>query len=387
LLADNCNKQADDKKMLELDLALPPFALKRKLFATFNMAKITAVYGASGIGKSSLLQAIAGFNKGAGSICYAGQYWQKLDRQQQNRQQQGPRGGFIPAAKRGIGYVMQESLLFPHLSLLENIEFARHKQSRFSLEEVLELLAITDFAQMPVSLLSGGQQQRVALARALVAAKNFLLFDEPLSALDIKSRDAILVRLSQVLKDKALGGLYVSHGLNELALIADDFCLLDDRGWQIGALNTMLTDPASPLSTAADAEAVVEASYQGFDADEKIVYFTFAGGEFQLTADLNCNASSDVASSGEGKVDETVRLRILAKDVSVCLEAPKKSSILNIFPASITAIKLFDTGRAMLYCDVSGQVMLASISQKSLKLLALNEGSKVFLQVKAVAVV
>lgn len=348
-------------KTIQVDLRLMPESLNKVLIASFDMGKVTAIYGKSGCGKTSLLNAIAGFNLSAGSVFFANRCWQddKL---------------VIKPHHRGIGYVMQDSLLFPHLSVIDNIAFGQHEGSVFKLDEVLDLLSITDFAERPVAVLSGGQQQRVALARALLGAKNFLLLDEPLSAVDVGSRDQILRILRSRLEEKKLGALYVSHSLDELAIIADNFCSFEENELAVKALPDALTDEDALISQGAAAESVIQVSFIDYDEQFGISSLRFAKGVFQVTGNKGF------------EYGEILRLRIHAKDVSLSLKQPESSSILNVFQVEVLHLKALANDRVMVYLGLGENRLLASISRKSAQFLELDAGEHVFAQIKAVAI-
>ena len=188
------------------NLALPLAHFDLEVTATMS-ARVTAIFGPSGAGKTSLLDAIAGLRPlQRGRIT--------LDEVVLSD---------LPARARRIGYVPQETALFPHLSVARNIRYGgRHNE-----EHVVEVLEIAHLLDRGVTALSGGEQKRVALARALLTAPRLLLLDEPLSGLDWPLRDRVMQFLQRVRDDFNVPMLYVTHDESELAAIADEVVRLD----------------------------------------------------------------------------------------------------------------------------------------------------------------
>jgi len=188
------------------DLRIPLAHFDLEVSATMS-ARVTAIFGPSGAGKTSLLDAIAGLRRlQRGRITFDDVVLSDL-----------------PARARRIGYVPQETALFPHLSVERNIRYGgRHNE-----QHVVEVLEIGHLLDRGVTALSGGEQKRVALARALLTAPRLLLLDEPLSGLDRPLRDRVMQFLQRVRDDFNVPMLYVTHDEDELAAIADDVVRLD----------------------------------------------------------------------------------------------------------------------------------------------------------------
>jgi molybdate transport system ATP-binding protein len=188
------------------NLVVPLAHFDLEVTATMS-ARVTAIFGPSGAGKTSLLDAIAGLRTlKSGRITFDDVVLSDL-----------------PARARRIGYVPQETALFPHLSVARNIRYGgRHNE-----EHVIEVLEIGHLLDRGVTALSGGEQKRVALARALVSAPRLLLLDEPLSGLDWPLRDRVMQFLQRVRDDFNVPMLYVTHDEAELAAIADEVVRLE----------------------------------------------------------------------------------------------------------------------------------------------------------------
>ena len=178
-------------------------------------ARVLALVGASGSGKTSLLHAIAGLLRPVrGHIEIAGE-----------RLFDAGRRIDVPTHRRRIGYVFQDGRLFPHLDVRGNLLYAARGDAaaaRAQLDHVVELLALGPLMSRRTVALSGGEIQRIALGRALLSSPRLLLLDEPLSMLDPDRRDELLPYLQRVRDEHALPMIYVSHAADEVARIAQD---------------------------------------------------------------------------------------------------------------------------------------------------------------------
>jgi molybdate transport system ATP-binding protein len=202
---------------LDFDLPLARFALR----VTVRLASpAVAVLGPSGAGKTSLLEAVAGLRRARGRIAVGGDVL--LD---------GARGVALPPERRRVGYVPQDALLFPHLSVERNVRFAARgggADARRFADEAIEVLELAPLLARDPGTLSGGERQRVALARALATRPRLLLLDEPLAALDVELKERILPYLLRVRDAVEIPFLYVTHNVGEALLLAREALLLRD---------------------------------------------------------------------------------------------------------------------------------------------------------------
>lgn len=287
---------------------------------------------------------------------------------------------FLPPQQRALGYVFQEGGLFSHLTVGGNLDFAyrrvptdRRNIRNIRKEEVIDLLSLAPLLDRGIGGLSGGEGQRVALGRALLTCPDLLLLDEPLAALDRSSRRAIMPFLEQLPQRFPLPVLYVTHFLNEAARLADHLVLLD-KGLVTGSgpLAEMLTNPDSPLTREEDAGAVLTAEVAGHDEEFHLTRLEISGGS--------------LLSPDPGLMEaKKVRIRILARDVSLSLEPAAGSSILNILPAEVLDLTLRDPGRILVRLVVGQEILLALVTKKSAAALELGPGRRVFALVKSVA--
>tara|TARA_B100000745_G_C20154332_1_gene395611 strand:+ start:6010 stop:7143 length:1134 start_codon:yes stop_codon:yes gene_type:complete len=335
---------------------------------------VSAIYGPSGSGKTTLLRCIAGLTQAKhGQIYFQGQCWQS-DNQ------------FIPAYKRPIGYVFQEASLFPHLSAQANLNYAikRAGQPQASkqvehakqLNHIIDLLGIGNCLERNPAQLSGGERQRVAIARALLIQPQLLLMDEPLSSLDRQRKKDILPYLQQLKTELDIPIIYVSHSADEIARLADYLVVMSQgKITSHGPLQQVLTQLSPPVNLGDDTGVVLDAEICEIDAKWHLAKAQFEGGLFWLR---------DHGHS----VGEKVRLRILARDVSIALEENHQSSILNILPGTIVQIANDQSpASSLIKIAVGQQSLIAKLTQRSVAQLGLEEGKKVWAQIKSVALI
>ena len=339
---------------LDVDLALPGRG-------------VTALFGHSGSGKTTLLRVLAGLERVAGArVALGDEMWQD-----------DARKVFVPTHERGIGYVFQEASLFPHLSVRANLEFGRKRlkpaERRFDLMAVAELLGIERLLDASPATLSGGERQRAAIARTLLASPRLLLMDEPLAALDMRRKLEILPYLERLHDELALPVVYVSHAADEVARLADHLVVLEEgRVLASGPLAATLARLDLAANFQDDAGVMIETTLQAHDADG-LSHLAFAGGVL-------------LVGRRNAAVGTRVRCRIHARDVSLALERPRGSSITNILPARVDAVGPSGTpGQVLVRLLVGDTALLARITERSRRELAIAPGCALWAQVKAVA--
>ena len=334
---------------------------------TISTQGITALFGSSGSGKTTLLRVIAGLEKTTNSeIVFNGKTWQNAG------------SIFIPAHLREIGYVFQEANLFPHLTVESNLAygFKRQKNERAVVryQDVVELLNLNDFLTRSPQHLSGGQKQRVAIGRALLSQPQLLLMDEPLASLDEASKQEIIPYLEKIHETINIPIIYVSHSVEEIARIADQIVLID-KGAVLaqGEINEMLTREDLPLAHLNEACAVINGWVDSHDDDHHLSYVSV--GDYKLAV-----------SKTTRPINSDVRIRIIARDVSLALEKNFNSTIHNIFPATINKISSsYYPGKLIVQLDTGQFTILSQITKLSSKRLKLKTGQTVWAQVKSAA--
>jgi len=328
---------------------------------------ISALFGHSGSGKTTVLRAIAGLERAPGGVVALGdEVWQD-----------DARGVFVPVHKRAIGYVFQEASLFPHLSVRANLEFGRKRvpvqERRFALEPVTALLGIEGLLERRPDGLSGGERQRVAIARALLASPRLLLMDEPLAALDLRRKLEILPYLERMHGELAIPIVYVSHAPDEVARLTDHLVLLDDgKAVASGPLSETLARVDLPPSFADDAGVVLDTILAGHEEDA-LSRLEFAGGALFV-------------GRRREAVGTHLRCRIHARDVSLALDRPQGTSIVNRLPAVVTAVAATDTpGHVLVQLRMGESPLLARITERSRRELDIAPGLRLWVQIKGVA--
>lgn len=330
---------------------------------------VTALYGHSGSGKTSVLRCLAGLERAPqGMLRVNGAWWQ--DEEQ---------GYFLPTHRRPIGYVFQEPSLFAHLSARANLEYGLRRVSeherRVAFDQAVALLGVAPLLDRSPAKLSGGERQRVAIARALLTSPRLLLLDEPLAALDARSKADILPYLERLHTELSVPVIYVSHAPEEVARLADWLVLLEDgRVRAQGALAELMTRLDLPLARGDAAEAVIEATVSAHDEQFHLTYLDFSGGRITVPR-------------GDLAVGARVRLRIYARDVSLTLALQTNTSILNVLPVRITDLAEERPGQVIVRLDAAGVPLLARVTAKSAAQLGLAAGAQVYAQVKGMALV
>ena len=326
---------------------------------------ITVVFGPSGSGKTTLLRALAGLEKSDDGFLKIGDsVWQKGE-------------DFLATHKRQIGYVFQDAALFDHLDVKGNLNFVVKRAIGLKedfIESIYNLLEIKTLLNRKTMQLSGGERQRVAIARALLTNPKILLLDEPLSALDSKRKNEILPYLDSIHNDLEIPILYVTHSQDEMSRLADHLLLIED-GNIIGSgpVNDMLTRFDMPLSHGGDAVSIIEAEVLKRDSEFNLMHLDFLGGQF-------------IVPDNSFPVQTKVRIRVVARDVSLTKSKQVDTSILNIFPAMVQEIVNEGEAQVMVRLQIKETILLACITRKSSYKLRLEKGSEVFVQVKSVAI-
>lgn len=330
---------------------------------------VTALFGRSGSGKTSVLRCLAGLQRLHDSYCALdGDVWQDATT-------------FVPTHRRPIGYVFQEASLFPHMSVRRNLLYGAPRSAKsakaIGYDEIVDLFGLARLLERSPRHLSGGERQRVALGRALLSQPRLLLMDEPLSALDASARDEILSYLERLHANFSLPVVYVTHDLREVERLADYLVLMEaGRVAAAGPLAELQSDPVLPFARSREAAVMLDAIVRAHDARYGLLELDVDGGRFLTPASA-------------GVIGEHRRLRVTAGDVSLAREKPGPSSIVNILGARILSATAMGEAEMIVVLGLGeagdGARLLARVTRRSWETLGLAENMPVYAQVKGVA--
>ncbi|MGB7317845.1 MAG: molybdenum ABC transporter ATP-binding protein [Planktotalea sp.] len=350
------------KLRIDIQQQLGAFTLDAQVNAG---AGTTVVFGRSGSGKTSLINAIAG-----------------LSTPQNGRITLGDRVLFdavqginMPVHQRRIGYVFQDARLFPHLNVAQNLEFgARFASTPPSPAEharLIEVLGISALLKRRPAALSGGEKQRVALGRALLSAPELLLLDEPLAALDEARKQEILPYLERLRAEGGPPMIYVTHDMSEIVRLADGLTVMRDGRCVVqGLAEDVLADPANmQLIGVQDAGALLRGviSHHGTDG----------------LSTIRLSASELTVPHIDAAIGQSVRLRLRAQDVILSLSRPVGLSSQNALEAQITEIQQGSGPGVAIALHSGADRLIARITARALKQMQLSVGQKVWAIVKA----
>lgn len=312
---------------------------------------ITGLFGESGAGKTTLLRCIAGLETGSG-----------YDTR--------------PVHRRGVGYVFQKPQLFPHLDVRGNIEYGRRraKSTRVDQEQVIELLELRELLDRKPRGLSGGEAQRVAIASVLLRSPRLVLMDEPLASLDRRRKEELLPYLDRLHDELSIPIIYVSHSIDEISRLCDHLLLIDNgRIVASGEIHEVLSRVDLPLLSGTNAVCIIDAQPQRYDSAFNLTELAFSGGVLTVPGRYVDRQRS-------------VRLRIAAHDISLCLSRPDGTTILNVIEAQIDNVADVGPSSALVRLAAGDDFLLAMVTRRSVARLDLKRGDRVFAQIKSVTV-
>ncbi len=330
---------------------------------------ITALFGRSGCGKTSLINILAG-----------------LIRPDEGRIVVGDRvlfdsknGVDLPPEQRRMGYVFQDARLFPHLDVRRNLTYGMNLQipelRRHSLEEICELLMLGSLLDRQPSTLSGGEKQRVAIGRALLAGPAMMLMDEPLASLDNVHKNEIIPFIERLRDTIDLPIFYVSHSIDEVVRLADSMMVMSDGEIVVHdqVENVLARLDLRPLTGRYEAGAAIMTRVTSYDCTYKLTELTSAAGSLIVAGRI-----ADIGT--------TVRIRIRARDVSLANTKPVDTSILNVFYGKVVEIENDGPeAQADVLVDV-GVPLIARVTRRSIAELDIRAGKEIFVMVKAAAI-
>jgi molybdate transport system ATP-binding protein len=334
---------------------------------------LTALFGRSGAGKTSLINAIAGLLRPErGRIVLDGEVLTDTER-----------GVFVPARRRRIGYVFQEGRLFPHLTVRQNLLYGRWFAPPTDkrgggrpgeVDQIIDLLGIGALLQRRPAHLSGGEKQRVAIGRALLARPRLLVMDEPLASLDEARKTEILPYIERLRDVAGVPIVYVSHQVAEVARLATTLVVLSEgRVAAIGPTEQIMGRiDLFPLTGRAEAGAILATRVAAHDPAFGLTILRAAAGELRVPRlDLPVGAA--------------LRVRIRARDVMIALAPPEGLSALNILPGIVSEIRETDGPIVEMRLECAGEALIARLTRRSVETLGLAPGRPVYAVIKSIA--
>jgi molybdate transport system ATP-binding protein len=327
---------------------------------------ITALFGRSGSGKTSMIRMIAGLTRpDAGRIALDGEVLTDTVKRI-----------FVAKHRRRFGYVFQEARLFPHLSVRQNLTYGRWFAPKGvpgeSLERIVDLLDIERLLARSPQNLSGGEKQRVAIGRALLSSPRLLLMDEPLAALDEARKAEVMPFLERLRDEMDIPIVYVSHSVTEVARLADQVVVMQDgRVKAVGSATSVLSLPVASLDRR-EAGALLQGQVESIDTKHRLATIALAATRLYVPE----------AGLKPGK---KVRVRIPSRDVMLATKRPESLSALNVLEGIIQAMTGSDDATVDVAVNCGGDVILSRITSFSAERMGLETGMPVFAIIKTVA--
>lgn len=351
--------------MLELDFSQTLGSLELQVSQTLPAQGITAIFGLSGAGKTSLINAIGGLTQpDSGRITLNGRI---LSDKQNNI--------FLPPEKRRVGYVFQDARLFPHYRVKGNLQYGMAPSMRGQFDNIVRLLGIAPLLDRFPLTLSGGEKQRVAIGRALLTAPEILLMDEPLAALDIPRKRELMPYLERLAQEVSIPILYVTHSLDEILRLAEKVLVLD--GGKVLAMGTLEDVWASnvmrPWLPKEEQSSVLNVSVLEHHP------------RYEMTALAIGDQRLWISKVEEGP-GTALRIRVNSTDVSLVLQpTANNSSIRNILPAKV--LECLDLGNQVeVKLAMADHIIWARISPWARDELMIRAGQWLYAQIKSVSV-
>lgn len=329
---------------------------------------VIALFGRSGSGKTTLVDLIAGLlPPDEGEIQLAGTVLTDTR----------ARVAVAPERRR-IGYVFQDSRLFPHLTAAGNLRYgqkrARSVPHSIRFEEVVELLGLASLLHRRPHELSGGERQRVALGRALLSQPQLLLLDEPLASLDVARREEVLPYLETLRDWLSIPMVYVSHQFEEALRLATYIVLLEEG-------RVLAAGPVAEISLRPELRSILAPELVGAVLDGLVTGIDAAGG----TAELAIGSGKLRVSLRDVPLGARVRVQLLARDIILAIQPVEGLSVRNALVGTVTDITPETDTSVLVRVDVGGPIVLARITEAARAALRLAPGDAVWALVKAVS--
>jgi molybdate transport system ATP-binding protein len=329
---------------------------------------IVALFGRSGCGKTTTINILAGLlAPDAGRV--------ELDSRILEDTGAAIR---VPAEERCMGYVFQDSRLFPHFNVLGNLRYGLKRAQRttraIELEQIVALLGLESLLKRRPHQLSGGERQRVSLGRALLSQPRLLLLDEPLASLDVARREEVLPYLEKLRDTLSIPMVYVSHQFDEVLRLATHVVLMDaGRVLAQGPLSQISVLPELRSIVGPDAVgAVVEGTVTRLDAEN-------------LMTELRVGRGTLYVSVANAQVGARVRVQLLARDIILATQPPQGLSVRNALAGTIVQVEPDEQQAMLVTVDIGGEKVLSRVTRHAAAELQLRAGREVWVLVKAVS--
>ncbi|EMC4201220.1 molybdenum ABC transporter ATP-binding protein ModC [Cronobacter sakazakii] len=350
--------------MLELNFTQVLGKHRLTVNETLPGSGITAVFGVSGAGKTSLINAISGLTRPQhGRIVLNDRVLSDTETDT-----------FLPPEKRRVGYVFQDARLFPHYKVRGNLKYGMAKEMASQFDKLVTLLGIEPLLDRLPGTLSGGEKQRVAIGRALLTAPELLLLDEPLASLDVPRKRELLPYLQRLAREINIPMLYVSHSLEEILHLADKVLVLEQGEVKaFGSLEDIWgSSVMHPWLPPEQQSSVLKVTV--LEHHPHYAMTALALGDQHLWVNRI-----------EKPLQTALRIRIQASDVSLVLQPPLQSSIRNILRARVEQC-YDDNGQVEVQLEVGSRTLWARISPWARDELAIKPGLWLYAQIKSVSI-
>ncbi len=330
---------------------------------------VLGLFGRSGSGKTTLINCLAGIaTPDKGRIAINGTLLFDSER-----------GINLPPEKRRIGYVFQDALLFPHLSVERNLHYGMRLQQSsdgsIAPRDVIGLLGLEKLLARRPATLSGGEKQRVAIGRALLANPRILLMDEPLASLDGERRHEILSYIEMLRDRLPIAIVFVSHSVSEVTRLADDLLLLaEGRILACGPVQDIMgRADLYPHTGRHEGGAILECTVLAHDDAYELTRLGFDGGQINMPRI-------------SVPIDEKIRLRIRARDVTLATTKPVDVSAANVLEGRLVDLAESSGPFIEARIQVGNAFILARVTRYAADALSLAPGKTVYAMVKAAAI-
>ena len=356
--------------MLVIDIKKQLGDLNLDVQLSLPSSGISAVFGRSGAGKSSLANIISGLSSpDSGRISLNNSVLFDSDTRIS-----------VPPEQRHIGYVFQDARLFPHYKVEGNLLYGCNGKRTHLFNDVVKLLDIESLLQRFPHSLSGGEKQRIAIGRAILSEPALLIMDEPLASLDLPRKHEVMPYLERLAKEIETPIIYVSHSLDEILRLADHMVLLNQGKVSLsGDITQVWSSPLMrPWLNASEHSVLLEGTITELHPEHPMTLVTLNISQQGIWVKSPCDCTEE---------GQNIRLRIRANDVSLIKQQPDQSSIRNILPViieSLTEDKENDVVAVKL--NLSGHVLWANITRWAKEDLGLESEQQWFAQIKGVSV-